>query len=187
MNGSAFTSAKNSFLLKILTMKKFKGLFFKVFLLFSVAHVRVNAALIKSKIVASISKQPKEVAADYFKFLFKTGDIEGIKRILAADAVYSQAEGLPYGGTYVGFEQLLTMFTKAQSYFDLQIVGEPVYFVSESNPDAVIINFTIKCVSKKTKREMIMPIAEYFKVKDGLIKEIRPFYFDTKTFSQFLN
>ena len=168
-------------------MKKFKGLFFLVFLLLWVAHVRVNAADIKSKMVASVLKQPKEVAAEYFKFLFKTGDFEGIKRILAADAIYNQADGLPYGGTYIGFEQLIGMFAKAQTYFDLRIVGEPVYFISESSPDAVIINFTIKCVSKKTKKEITMPIAEYFKVKDGLITDIRPFYFDTKTFSNFLN
>jgi hypothetical protein len=77
------------------------------------------------------------------------------------------------------------MFGKAQTYFDLQIVGEPNYFISNNNE--VIIYFTIKCKSKKNGQEIIMPISEYFDIKNGQIQSIRPFYFDTKRFAEFLN
>jgi ketosteroid isomerase-like protein len=129
----------------------------------------------------------KEVVAAYFENLFKKGDFAAIAKIIAKDAVYNQAEGLPYGGTYVGFEQWMTMFQKAQTFFDLQITKEPTYYTSEADRGGVIIHFTIRCISKKTKKEITMPISEYFVVKDGLIVSIRPFYFDTKAFAEFLN
>jgi hypothetical protein len=126
------------------------------------------------------------VASSYFEYLFKTGDFASMQKIISKDAIYSQAEGLPYGGTYIGFDGMVKMFTKAQAYFDLQIVGEPVFFTSP-NPNEVIIHFTIKCKSKRSSNEITMPIAEYFELKDGLIIGIRPFYFDTKAFTDFLN
>jgi ketosteroid isomerase-like protein len=129
----------------------------------------------------------KEVVAAYFEYLFKTGDFEAMSKIIAKDAVYSQAEGLPYGGTYVGFQQWMTMFQKAQTFFDLQITKEPAYYTSDADRGGVVIHFTIQCISKKTKKEITMPISEYFQVKDGLIVAIRPFYFDTKAFVEFLN
>ena len=97
---------------------------------------------------------PKEVATKYFEFLFKTGDFGAVKKIIAPSAVYYQAEGLPYGGTYLGFDKWITTFTKAQTYFDLQIAGEPIYYTSESSAEGVFINFTIKCISKKIKKEI---------------------------------
>ncbi len=127
-----------------------------------------------------------KVVCSYFEYLFKTGDFVSMQKIISKDAIYSQADGLPYGGTYIGFDGMVKMFTKAQGYFNLQIVGEPVYFTS-SNPNEVIIHFTIKCKSKKSNNEITMPIAEYFELKDGLIVGIRPFYFDTKSFTDFLN
>jgi ketosteroid isomerase-like protein len=129
----------------------------------------------------------KEVVAAYFENLFKKGDFAAIAKIIAKDAVYNQAEGLPYGGTYVGFDQWMTMFQKAQTFFDLQIAKEPTYYTSEADRGGVIIQFTIRCISKKTKKEITMPISEYFVIKDGLIVSIRPFYFDTKAFAEFLN
>ncbi len=85
----------------------------------------------------------------------------------------------------LGLMEWYKMFTKAQGYFILQIIGDPVYFTS-SNANEVIIHFTIKCKSKKSNNEITMPVTEYFELKDGLIVRIRPFYFDTKAFAEFL-
>jgi ketosteroid isomerase-like protein len=108
-----------------------------------------------------------------------------MKKIMAKDAVYNQAEGLPYGGTYIGFDQLVTMFQKAQGYFDLTIEKAPVYYTNPAT-NGVFIYFWIHVKSKKSGKEISMPISEYYEVKDGLITHIRPYYFDTKTFSAFL-
>ncbi len=126
-----------------------------------------------------------KVVANYFEYLFKTRNIVALEKIIAKDAIYTQAEGLPYGGTYIGFGEWANMYKKAQTFFDLKIEKEPTFYISSENND-VLITFTIKCRSKKSNKEIIMPIAEYFEVKEGLISAIRPFYFDTKTFTDFI-
>jgi hypothetical protein len=106
--------------------------------------------------------------------------------LIVDKAVYNQAEGLAYGGTYVGFGEWITMFTKAATYYDLIIEKEPSYFTNDSK-DEVIIRFTIKCTSKKSGKIISMPISEHFELQSGKITAIRPFYFDTKAFASFLN
>ena len=141
----------------------------------------------KPVLLKSIAREDKlKIVANYFEYLFKTRDFASLQKIIAKDAVYTQAEGLPYGGTYTGFSEWVNMYTKAAGYFDLQIEKEPVYFVSDKE-DNVIINFTIRCKMKKTGKEISMPVLEYFEVKDGLIKAVQPFYFDTKIFTEAIN
>jgi ketosteroid isomerase-like protein len=120
----------------------------------------------------------------YYESLFKKQDFSTIQKILSDDFVYYQAEGLPYGGIYKGFEELMKMFGKASTYFDLQIEKEPEYFINESS-NKVDIYFVIKCKSKKSGDLLTMPISEHFELKDGKISSIRPFYYDTNTFSTF--
>jgi ketosteroid isomerase-like protein len=126
-----------------------------------------------------------KIASVYFECLFKTRDFTLMGKIIAKDAVYDQAEGLPYGGTYIGLQEWIKMYTKAQSFFDLQIEGEPEYFASTAG-DQVIIYFRIRCKSKNSGKTISMPVAEYFKIKDKQIVNIRPFYFDTNKFTEFL-
>ena len=146
----------------------------------------VNSSTIFGLPSSETRQADSDVVANYFDYLFKTGNFEAMAKIIAPDAVYSQAEGLPYGGTYVGFSEWVKMFTKAQSLFDLRIEEEPNYFTSTTKP-GIFIKFKIKCKSKKSGKEISMLITEYFEVKDGLIIAIRPYYFDTKSFVEFLN
>jgi ketosteroid isomerase-like protein len=120
----------------------------------------------------------------YYESLFKKQDFATMQKILSDDFVYYQAEGLPYGGIYNGFEELMKMFGNAATYFDLQIEKEPEYFTNESN-DKVDIYFIIKCKSKKSGEQITMPISEHFELRDGKISSIRPFYYDTHAFSAF--
>jgi hypothetical protein len=79
----------------------------------------------------------------YYESLFKKQDFATIQKILSDDFVYYQAEGLPYGGIYRGFEELMKMFGSASTYFDLQIEKEPEYFINES-ADKVDIYFKMQ-------------------------------------------
>jgi hypothetical protein len=120
----------------------------------------------------------------YYECLFKNQDFVAMQKILSDDFIYYQAEGLPYGGIYKGFTELMKMFGKASTYFDLQIEKEPEYFTNELN-NKVDIYFIIKCTSKKSGEQITMPISEHFELKDAKINSIRPFYYDTKAFSTF--
>jgi len=125
------------------------------------------------------------VVAQYFECLFKTRDFTKMATLIAEGAIYNQAEGLPYGGTYVGFNEWTKMYTKSAEFFELQIEKEPVYF-SDATKNEVIIYFTINCKSKKSGKNLLMPISEHFDLKNGKITAIRAFYFDTKQFAEFL-
>ena len=126
-----------------------------------------------------------KVVAQYFECLFKTRDFTKMATLIEDGAIYNQAEGLPYGGTYVGFNEWTKMYAKSAEFFELQIEKEPVYF-SDATKNEVIIYFTINCKAEKSGKNLLMPISEHFDLKNGKITAIRPFYFDTKQFAEFL-
>jgi hypothetical protein len=121
----------------------------------------------------------------YFESLFKKQDFATIEKIISEDAVYHQAAGLPYGGTYKGFAEWMKMITKVTGYVDLQIEEEPQYFTNEDK-NTVMMRFTIQCTSKKSGQKISMPLSEQFELKDSRIISIQPFYFDTNAFAAFL-
>ena len=125
------------------------------------------------------------VVAQYFESVFKTKDFIKMSAVIEDGAIYNQAEGLPYGGTYTGFTEWTKMFTKSAEFFSLEVEKEPTYF-SDASKNEVIIYFTVKCTAKKSGKSLSMPISEHFDLKNGKITAIRPFYFDTKQFAEFL-
>ena len=125
------------------------------------------------------------VVRKYYECLFKKGDFATLSTLIAPAANYYQAEGLPYGGIFTGFENWTKMFTQVSALLDLEVTDEPVYFVDNLSGD-VIMRFTIRCKAKKSGKTISMPIAEQFALKDGKIISVRPFYFDTLTFTNFL-
>jgi ketosteroid isomerase-like protein len=125
------------------------------------------------------------IVFDYMQLLFKKGDFVSLKKLVTENAIYTQAEGLPYGGTYTGFDNWMRMFVEVQRYAELQLVGEPT-LLSNSEAAKVIANFSVKFKSKKTGKEITMPIAELFEFSDGKIIHITPYYFDTKTITEFM-
>ena len=144
-----------------------------------------GAAPSEADVLKNLEADNLKVIAKYYESLFKTRDFDALGTLIADGAVYNQAVGLPYGGTYIGFSEWTKMFTKSAEFFDLQIEKEPVYF-NDASKNEVIIYFTINCRSKKSGKTMSVPISEHFDLKDGKITAIRSFYYDTKTFAEFL-
>ncbi|PWB26819.1 nuclear transport factor 2 family protein [Flavobacterium sp. HTF] len=136
-------------------------------------------------VLKNLETENFKVVAQYFESLFKTRDFTTMATLIEEGAIYNQAEGLPYGGTYVGFNEWTKMYAKSAEFFELQIEKEPVYF-SDASKNEVIIYFTINCKAKKSGKNLSMPISEHFDLKNGKITAIRPFYFDTKQFAEFL-
>jgi ketosteroid isomerase-like protein len=124
------------------------------------------------------------VVKAYFDLLFKQHDLVAVEKLIAKDAVYTQAAGLPYGGRYVGFEEWKQMFAKVSALVDIDIEGSPVILANMAG-SRIMVQFNAKFHAKKTQREITMPIAEQFDLADGKVVAITPFYFDTKTFSEF--
>lgn len=144
-----------------------------------------DATLSEADVLKNLETDNFKIVAQYYECLFKTRDFTKMATLIEEGAIYSQAEGLPYGGTFVGFNDWTKMYGKSSEYFDLEIEKEPVYF-SDVTKTEVVINFTIKCKSKKSGKTLSMPISEHFNLKNGKITAVRPFYFDTKQFAEFL-
>lgn len=144
-----------------------------------------EVTLSEAEILQNLEADNYKVVAKYYECLFKTKDFTAMATVIEEGAIYNQAEGLPYGGRYVGFSEWTKMYAKSAEFFDLEIEKDPVYF-SDASKNEVIIYFTIKCKAKKSGKTMSMPISEHFDLKNGKITAIRPFYFDTKQFAEFL-
>ncbi|WP_433780269.1 nuclear transport factor 2 family protein [Flavobacterium anhuiense] len=144
-----------------------------------------GATLSEADILKNLEADNLKVAAKYYESLFKTRDFDAVATVVADGAVYNQAVGLPYGGTYTGFSEWTKMFTKSTEFFDLQIEKEPTYF-SDASKNEVIIYFIMSCKSKKSGKTMLVPISEHIDLKDGKITDVRSFYYDTKQFAEFL-
>ncbi|UWY30221.1 nuclear transport factor 2 family protein [Flavobacterium sp. TR2] len=144
-----------------------------------------GVTLSEADILKNLEAENLKVVAKYYESLFKTKDFDALAGVVADGAVYNQAAGLPYGGTYTGFSEWTKMFAKSAEFFDLQIEKEPTYF-SDASKNEVIIYFTMSCKSKKSGKTMSVPISEHFDLKDGKIIAVRPFYYDTKQFAEFL-
>ena len=144
-----------------------------------------GAALSEADVLKNLEADNFKVVAQYYEGLFKTKDFNTMATLIEEGAIYNQAEGLPYGGTYTGFNEWTKMYAKSAEFYDFEIEKEPVYF-SDASKNEVIIHFTIKCKAKKSGKTLLMPISEHFDLKNGKITAIRSFYFDTKQFAEFL-
>lgn len=144
-----------------------------------------GATLSEADVLKNLETDNLKVVEKYYECLFKTRDLIKLSTLVEDGAIYNQAEGLPYGGKYVGFNEWTKMFSKSTEFFDLQIEKEPTYF-SDASKNEVIIYFTISCKSKKSGKTLSVPISEHFDLKNGKITAIRAFYYDTKQFAEFL-
>lgn len=144
-----------------------------------------EVTLSEAEILEHLESDNFKIVAQYYESVFKTRDLTTMAHLIEEGAIYSQAEGLPYGGTYRGFNEWTKMYAKSAEFFDLEIEKEPVYF-SDATKNEVIIYFTIKCKAKKSGKTLSVPVSEHFDLKNGKITAIRPFYFDTKQFVEFL-
>ena len=132
------------------------------------------------------SPNNRMVVQSYVELLFKQHDLVAVEKLVSADAVYTQAAGLPYGGRYVGFEQWKQMFSKVNALVDIDVEGSPM-LLANAAATRVMVQFNVRFRAKKSQQQIVMPVAEQFDLVDGKIVAVTPFYFDTKTFSAFLS
>ncbi len=105
------------------------------------------------------------------------GDIDAISEILHPDVVVYEAASLPYAGAHTGRFQCLGALA-AVVLRDRPRLRRPVamYSFGLSGPRH---SSRFPSDSGNSAETQTMPIVETFVVRDGLIVEIRPYYFDT--------
>jgi len=122
---------------------------------------------------AADAKRPVDVVKAMYAAA-SAGDMAGVTGSYAPDIVIEEAASLPFGGVYrglEGFSAFLQAFTGCWEHFtnaDLQILDAGETVVGMSRLQA----------RSKSGVEVDVPLAEFFRVRDGKIVELRPFYFD---------
>lgn len=103
-------------------------------------------------------------------------DLETLKGLLHPELVVVEAAGLPYAGRYEGpdgFVHLLKVLNEAWDQFHC---SDFEYLYGE---DSVMAVFRFQAISRRTDKKIDMRIAELWRVRDGKVSFLEPFYFDT--------
>jgi len=107
---------------------------------------------------------------------FASGDVPGVLGALDKDIRWTEAEGFPYGGTYVGPDAVLTnVFAKLGSEWD-GFSAVPHSFVSEG--DTVVALGEYGGHYKATGKRFSAPFAHVWTLRDGKIVRFQQ-YTDT--------
>ncbi|RYD56918.1 MAG: nuclear transport factor 2 family protein [Sphingomonadales bacterium] len=105
------------------------------------------------------------------------GDWPAMEQMLDADFEVVEAEGLPYAGTYHGFEgwrRLSDAVLSTWSGFRLNLIE-----MHGGDEDAAVMRFAMSGRSRKTGTAWETTVLELWKFRDGKLARIDPYYFDT--------
>jgi hypothetical protein len=117
----------------------------------------------------AVDEMPTRAAVERFYDGMLTADLAAVREVLHPDVVVSEPGSLPYGGSHVGVEAVVKLLGTLDDVrrSDVLVRGGLVAAFLE-------VPFTLADGSSQ-----LLPVVETFLVKDGLISQIRPYYFDT--------
>ena len=92
-----------------------------------------------------------------------------------------EAASLPYGGEYHGPEGLLRLYKAVFSIWETFEV-EVKELLDAGQTVVALIHLRVKL--KGSGRTVEMPVAEFWRLRDGKVVELRPFYWDTAQFRE---
>jgi ketosteroid isomerase-like protein len=105
-----------------------------------------------------------------------TGDFDDLRRLFAPDAVVHQAAGLPYGGEHRGHDALEKAFSIVRdTWQEIESLETKSLVVSDDGAIWERLRFTSRRTGKVLTTEVFILVT----VRDGVMVEARPFYFDT--------
>jgi len=104
-------------------------------------------------------------------------DREAMKELLHPQVRIIEADSLPYGGVFEGAEGFIDLIRRVFSTWrDTRLSVQQVL----ADGDHVVILAQMSGRGQAADKAFSMPIAEVWLLEDRKIKEVRPFYFDTK-------
>lgn len=104
------------------------------------------------------------------------GEWERCAAHLSDDLVIHEAASLPYAGEFRGRHALRDLHAQVMAHW-----ADPrIDFHAMTAGDGHVVSLvTFHLTSKVTGKHTAMPLAEVFRLADGKVTEIRPFYFDS--------
>jgi ketosteroid isomerase-like protein len=112
----------------------------------------------------------------FYEMLAK-GDRDWIyDNLIADDFELNEPWSLPYGGTYKGKDTVRRALKRVvESWDDMEF--EILNYLAGG--DSVVVHAYLGCTGKRTGRRFHLPLMEQWRIRDGKIIELRPFFFDT--------
>jgi uncharacterized protein len=130
-------------------------------------------AVASDSVDISAEDRTRSVVREFYDHSLR-GDVEGVAKVLHPDIVIYEPASLPYGGSHTGRDAALQLLGQLYSMIDLDaVVVSDVLFGSERAAAFLEISFGDSTSSRKVS------VIETFVIRDGLIGEIKPYYFDT--------
>jgi ketosteroid isomerase-like protein len=108
---------------------------------------------------------------------FREQDLAAMEALLAPDFVIHEVDGLPYGGVYKGYAGWMELLARIGATWE-GLAPTVRHLVGDGRHFAVLMDLTL--TAKATGRTLDTSIFEMWTVEDGKIKEVRPFYWDTR-------
>jgi ketosteroid isomerase-like protein len=115
-------------------------------------------------------------------------DVAGVLAAYAPEIVIRDAESLPYGGVYYGFEGAKQHIEgAARTWNHLQpAVERKMDAVFLESGDYVMVLWRLKGLATSSGRKLDSPVVSVYKMRSGKIVESQMFYADTVAIVQFL-
>jgi uncharacterized protein len=121
----------------------------------------------------SVEDQTRSVVQQFYDCSLR-GDLEEVAKILHADVVTHEAPSLPYGGTHTGRPAVLQLLAQLYSAIDLDAVVVVDVLVNSERAAAFLeVPFGDSASGQQVS------VVETFVIRNRLITEIKPYYFDT--------
>lgn len=99
---------------------------------------------------------------------FAEGDIRTVVSAFAPDIRWTEAEGFPYGGTYVGADEILTgVFMRLGTEWDGWSAVAHEFFADD---DTVVVLGEYSGTYKGTGKAFRAPLVHVYRLEHGLIK-----------------
>lgn len=107
----------------------------------------------------------------------QAGDTATTEQLLHPDVRVIEADSLPFGGIVTGVDGFSRLVRQVFTTFAETAVTVQEYL---ADGDSVVVLATMTGKSKASGESFLMPIAEIWRLREGRIVEIQPFYHDTQ-------
>jgi len=144
-------------------------------------RIRIGAIINMKNSLSGNSTKAMEILNRMFtaemEFMRSEGnDISGITAAFHPDIVVHEPASLPYPGDWRGYEELGKLFKTMHRTWSRMNVEN---MVATQDGDTLFMGGTLVATARQSEKEVRMPFAQILKLKDDLVIEAFPFYFDT--------
>jgi ketosteroid isomerase-like protein len=108
------------------------------------------------------------------------GDFEALKQFVDPDFLCVEPDGLPYRGSYRGFDGYLGLFKALLATFD-DLGFDRLGIVADDKSVWTRVELHGRA---KNGESFSMQVAEIWEIRNGRVFKITPYYFDTKTLAE---